>query len=105
MKSIILPGLATAALLLAAAPVSAQTINQREGDQQGRINQGVASGALTQGETARDERHLNAIDNQTARMRARDDGHLTRFDRSVLNHRLNHDSGRIYRTKHNGRVG
>ncbi len=94
-----------AALAASAAPALAQDINQRETNQQARINQGVRSGALTPGEAARDERHEASIDDQTARMRARDNGHLTARDRRVLSHRLNHESARIYRTKHNARVG
>jgi hypothetical protein len=105
MKNFAVGGLVLTSMLSAAAPSFAQGINQRATNQQGRINQGVASGALTPGEAARDERHAASIQDQTARMRARDDGHLTNRDRRVLNGRLNHESNRIYRTKHNGRVG
>lgn len=103
MKTLSLALLAVASLAVA-APSFAQPINQRDANQQNRINQGVASGQLTPGEDARDQRHLNSIENQTARMRARNGGYLTRGERRYEQRRLNHDSRRIYRTKHNGRV-
>ena len=105
MKTLTLGLLAAAALTMAVAPSFAQTINQRETNQQQRINQGVRSGELTPGEAARDERHLTSIDDQTARMRARNDGRLTAQERVHEQRRLNHESRRIYRTKHNGRIG
>jgi Ni/Co efflux regulator RcnB len=105
MKTLTLAVLAAAAVVSAAAPSFAQTINQRETNQQQRINQGVRSGELTPGEAARDERHLTSIDDQTARMRARNGGRLTPQERVHEQRRLNHESRRIYRTKHNGRVG
>jgi hypothetical protein len=104
MKTLSLALLAVASLAVA-APAFAQPVNQRDADQQSRINQGVASGQLTAGETARDQGHLNSIERQTARMRARNGGHLTRGERRYEQHRLSHNSRRIYRTKHNGRVG
>ena len=78
---------------------SAKPINKQ------RINQGVRSGELTPGEAAHDERHLTSIEDQTARERARNGGRLTAQQRVHEQRRLNHDSRRIYRTKHNGRVG
>jgi hypothetical protein len=81
MKSFVRGFMVAAALAASAAPALAQDINQRETNQQA------------------------SIDDQTARMRARDNGHLTARDRRVLSHRLNHESARIYRTKHNARVG
>lgn len=105
MKTLALAALTAAALVSAAAPSFAQTINQRETNEQSRINQGVRSGELTPGEAARDERHLTSIDDQTARMRARNGGRLTPREHAYEERRLNHESRRIYRTKHNGRVG
>ena len=105
MKTLALTVLAAAAVISAAAPSFAQTVNQRENNQQQRINQGVRSGELTPGEAARDERHLTSIDDQTARMRARNDGRLMPQERVHEQRRLNHESRRIYSTKHNGRIG
>ncbi len=104
MKTLILAAVLAAGLAAAAAPALAQPVNQRESNQQQRINQGVRSGQLTAGEAARDERHLGSIEGQAARERARNGGYLTRGQHARLEHRLNHDSRRIYRTKHNARA-
>jgi hypothetical protein len=72
-------------------------INQRKADQQARIAQGVHSGELTHGETAH-------IEHQEHAMRAQDNGHLTRQDRSTLHAQQNQESRRIYRDKHNDAV-
>lgn len=100
-------GLFTTALLsvtLAAGAASAQTIDQRHGDQQARVAQGVGSGELTRHETRGIERQQRSIDRQERRMRYRDGGRLTARDRAVLRHRENRASRHIYRAKHNGRV-
>ena len=94
-------GLAAFASLAAAMPAittaaNAQTVGQREVNQQNRIQQGVASGRLTPREA-----RLTA---RTDRMRARDDGHLSGRDRVALQRQENRDSRAIYRAKHNGRV-
>ena len=79
-------------------------IDQREANQQQRIQQGINSGALTPGETNRLEKREQSIANQEQRMRARDGGQLTARDRAVLNNRLNRTSNAIYRDKHNGKT-
>jgi len=91
------------ALGLAAGGAQAQTVDQRHANQAGRIEQGVASGRLTPGEAGRVERQQASIDAQEGRMRARDGGHLTGYDRARLQHRENKASRHIYRAKHNGR--
>lgn len=97
-----------AAFVVAPALMNAQTnrtINQRKIVQQHRIAQGVRSGQLTPGETARLERHERSINRQERTMRRSNGGRLTPRDRRVLNRRQNRVSRRIYRAKHNGRVG
>jgi hypothetical protein len=90
------PGLA---LAQQAAPA------ERMGNQQARINQGVASGALTHHEAAVDEHHLRTDERIRANQKARDGGGpLTAAQRAKDEHRLNNNSARIYDTKHNGRV-
>jgi hypothetical protein len=79
-------------------------IDQREANQQRRIQQGINSGSLTKGEANRLEHREQSIANQEQRMRARDGGQLTAHDRTVLNNRLDRTSNAIYRDKHNGRV-
>ncbi|UAJ08957.1 hypothetical protein [Polymorphobacter megasporae] len=92
----------TAALALSGA-VQAQSVNQREGRQQQRIDQGVTSGRLTAGEAVRDERQQGRIEATEARMRANNDGHLNGNQRSRLESRQNRASTHIYNSKHNGR--
>jgi len=95
-----------ATLALAPAALLAQpphTINQRKENQQDRIGQGVKSGQLTAGETARLEHQERGINREERGMRAQDNGHLTRQDRRTLHHQQNVESHRIYRDKHNGR--
>lgn len=104
MKTFILAAIAAASLAVASAPALAQSIDQREANQQQRINQGVASGQLTGHEAAHDQRKLSRIEARTDRMRARQGGVLTPAQHARIEQKLNHSSRRIYRTKHNDRV-
>ncbi len=79
-------------------------IGARRENQQDRIAQGIKSGQLTAGETARLERQQQSINHEDASMRAANGGKLTNGDKQVLNHRLNNASKNIYRDKHNGRT-
>ena len=99
------------ALVLAPVTGVAQTtqyqrnhINARKENQQDRIAQGVKSGQLTAGETARLEHQETGINREERGMRAEDNGHLTAQDRRTLAHQQNQESRRIYRDKHNGKV-
>jgi hypothetical protein len=78
-------------------------INQRKTDQQDRIAQGVKSGQLTAGETARLEHQEAGINKEERGMRAQDNGHLTKQDRQTIHAQQNQESRRIYRDKHDGR--
>ena len=95
--------IALIALSLTAGVADAQTVDQRHADQASRIGNGVASGRLTPGEAGRVERQQGSIDAQESRMRSRDGGRLTSYDRARLQHRESNASGHIYRAKHNGR--
>jgi hypothetical protein len=53
------------------------TINQRKENQQDRIAQGVKSGDLKAGQTARLEHQEAGINKEERGMRAQDNGHLT----------------------------
>ena len=99
-----------ATLALAPAAIFAQTttttttpptINERKVDQQDRIAQGVKSGELTAGETARLEHQEAGINREERGMKAQDNGHLTQQDRRTLTHQQNVESRRICRDKHN----
>jgi hypothetical protein len=45
------------------------------------------------------------INKEERGMRAQDNGHLTKTDRKTLHQQQNQESRRIYRDKHNGKVG
>jgi hypothetical protein len=79
------------------------TINQRKENQQDRIAQGVKSGQLTAGETAKLEHQEAGINKEEKGMRAQDNGHLTKQDRKTIKQQQNQESKRIDRDKHNGK--
>ncbi|MGA8143240.1 MAG: hypothetical protein WB987_05055 [Candidatus Acidiferrales bacterium] len=81
-----------------------QTIHQRKENQQDRIAQGVKSGQLTPGETAKLERQEGAINRETRAMRAANGGKLSPADKRIVNRQQNRESRRIYAKKHNGRT-
>ncbi len=76
-------------------------INARKENQQDRVAQGVKSGQLTAGETARLEKQEAGVNREERGMRAQDNGHLTAQDRRTLSRQQNQESRRIYRDKHN----
>lgn len=80
-------------------------IHQRKADQRNRIEQGVDSGQLRRGEQRRLNTQERGIRQETRGMRAQDNGHLTKQDRRTIHHQQNQESRRIYRDKHNARVG
>jgi hypothetical protein len=99
-------------LVIAPAAMIAQTptpgahdynINQRKGDQQDRIGNGVKNGKLTAGQTAHLEHQEAGINKEERGMRAQDNGHLTKQDRQTIHAQQNQESRRIYRDKHDGR--
>jgi len=94
--------MAVAAVVLAGSTtVFAGGIEQRQWNQQRRIHQGIRSGLLTPGETARLEREQFRIERWKRRLQA--DGDFTCRDRSRVRHRLNRSFRHICRAKHNGR--
>jgi hypothetical protein len=82
----------------------AAEVDNREANQQARIAQGVKSGQLTPGETARLDNREAHINNEIARDRAANGGHLTGAERAKVNHQQDRTSAAIYREKHNGKV-
>ena len=78
-------------------------IGQRKENQQDRIAQGVKSGQLTAGETAKLERQQQGINRETAGMREANGGKLTQADKKAVNQQQNQASKNIYNKKHNGR--
>ena len=91
-----------AALILAAPlAVMAQTaprVDQRQANQERRIDQGVESGSLTQREAARLDRGQAHVQNLEDKAKA--DGKVTPKERARLQHAENVQSKRIYSEKH-----
>ena len=106
MKSLRVLLLVTAVAVFAATVAAAQTatprIDRREARQHVRIQQGVRSGELTRGETARlraGERHVGRMED-----RARADGRVTPHERAGITRAQDRESRRIWRLKHNDNV-
>jgi hypothetical protein len=100
MKTIIIAGMAVAAML--ATPAFAG-VNARQAHQQHRILQGVHSGELTRHEAGRLERQQYRIGRREARMRASGGG-LSPVERARLHHAQDRASVSIYGRKHNDRA-
>ena len=95
---------------LAFAQANTPRVDQRQANQEQRIDQGVASGSLTQREANRLDRGQQRVDNMENRAKA--DGVVTRGERARLHQAQDVQSRRIYNQKHdrqhdynhNGRV-
>jgi hypothetical protein len=79
-------------------------VNQREVNQQNRINQGIKSGQLTPQETSHLETREANLQSTEAKDEAKHNGHLTKAEQRNLNHRENKISRSIYRKKHNAKT-
>jgi hypothetical protein len=95
-------GVAIAAAMIFTVSAYAQTatpnIDQRQANQEKRIEQGVKSGELTAKETARLENREAKL--QADKQKAKADGVVTKKERAKLQHEANRDSKAIYRQKH-----
>src|ERR1051326_1436608 len=76
-------------------------IEQRKENQQGRITNGINSGQLTAGETAKLEKKEAAINKETAADRAANGGKLTTEEKAKVTRQQNRVSNQIYTDKHN----
>lgn len=89
-------------LSITAVSAFAQTntpgVDQRQLNQDQRIQQGAQSGSLTQREENRLERGQNRIDRMENKAKA--DGNVTPQERKRLQHAENVESRQIYREKH-----
>lgn len=100
MKTIVV--VMTATLLFPAATVLAKRpIAKHEQRQEGRIEQGVNSGKLTDKEAERLENQQEIIENE--RENAAEDGKVTRGERREIRHDQRKASNAIRRKKHNER--
>ena len=90
---------AVAATLTIPAFAAADTwVDRRQANQEQRIDQGIASGALTTTEGARLERGQARIERMESRAQA--DGVIGPREAAHLEHALNAQSRHIYRQKH-----
>jgi hypothetical protein len=79
-------------------------IQQREVNQQNRIDQGVQSGQLTPKEASKLEAQQTRIKQREARMAARNNGNLTAADKAKLTRQQNRASKNIAAKEHNART-
>ncbi|MES2207462.1 MAG: hypothetical protein V4525_11810 [Pseudomonadota bacterium] len=89
----------SALLSLSAIAQPVSTINERQGNQERRIDQGIRSGELTPRETNRLEHgqeHVDRLEN-----RAKADGRVTPQERERIEQVQNAQNRKIYEAKHN----
>ncbi len=79
-------------------------VDQRRENQQDRIAQGVKSGQLTAGETAKLENQQKGINQQVAADRKANGGTLTAAEKKQVNKEQNGASKNIYHKKHNAKT-
>jgi hypothetical protein len=77
-------------------------VGQRRQNQQDRIAQGIKSGQLSAGETAKLENQQKGINQQVKADRAANGGKLTAGEKQQVNKEQNAASRNIYNKKHNG---
>lgn len=76
-------------------------VGQRRENQQDRIAQGIKSGQLTAGETAKLEKQQQGINKQVATDRKANGGTLSTSQKRQINRQQNKASKNIYQKKHN----
>ena len=76
-------------------------VGQRQQLQQDRIANGMRSGQLTAGESAKLERQQQGLNREKNGMKEENGGKLSAGDKAVLNHQQNNASKKIYAKKHN----
>jgi len=80
-------------------------VDGRRENQQDRIAQGIKSGQLTAGETAKLEGQESKINHEVRNDRAANGGNLTNKQKAQINRQQNKESARIYNKKHNAAKG
>ncbi len=81
-------------------PPATTEVGARRVNQQNRIANGVASGKLTAGQTARLEKGETAINKEVKTDRTANGGTLTAAQKKQVNQQQNQMSGKIYQAKH-----
>ena len=84
--------------LAAGAQTNTPRVDQREANQVARIQQGAASGSLTQKETMRLENGQQRVQNME--MQAKADGVVSKQERHQLHHAQEVQSRHVYKQKH-----
>jgi hypothetical protein len=79
-------------------------VGKRQENQQDRIAQGIKSGQLTAGETAKLENQQKGINQQVAADRKANGGTLTAAEKKQINKEQNAASKNIYHKKHNAKT-
>jgi uncharacterized membrane protein YebE (DUF533 family) len=97
-RNLIIATLLTVAALPVLAEPNTPVVDQRQANQEARIQQGVASGELTGREAARLERGQQRVANMEAAAKA--DGVVTKRERAQLQHAQNVQSRHIAAQKH-----
>lgn len=85
-----------------ANPTAMPRVDKREARQEQRIEQGKASGALTEKEAARLEKGQTRV--QTAEEKAKADGTVTNEERAKLTHMQNKQTHHIAKEKHDNQT-
>lgn len=98
LKSAVVAVIVSAFVLPASAQTSTPRIDQRQANQQQRIDQGVQSGALTEKEAARMEKGQERV--QKMEDKAAADGKVTAKERARIEKAQDRQSKRVYRQKH-----
>lgn len=93
-----LPVLAQVATAPAKDPAATPGIDQRQVNQQQRIDQGFKSGELTDKEATRLEKGQDHV--QTLEDKAKADGTVTQKERERIHHAQNKQSKKLYHEKH-----
>ena len=84
------------------SPTATPNLDQRQANQQKRIEQGVASGQLNRRETIRLEKREGKL--EADKLLAKSDGKVTPQERNKLQREANRDSRAIYKQKHDRQV-
>ena len=101
-RSLAFLGIAGLAFSATAQTSSTPRIDQRQANQERRIEQGEKSGALNEKEAARLEKGQARIEKKENKAMA--DGKMTKKERKQIEHAQNQQSKKIYREKHDKQV-
>jgi hypothetical protein len=94
--------LAVFTLPVLAQNTSTPNLDQRQVNQQNRIEKGVQSNQLTAQETLTLEKRAAKL--EADKQAAKADGNVTRAERNHLQHEANRNSRKIHHKKHNART-